>query len=379
MKLIIVAWQGVLSEPLKSILAVVALTLGMLGFVTVTSAQGVLEQTVQRHALLQGGAAATFRAQVETPSAAALEVFREQVSTALAAAATITADAPDLALWADGVPAPELGIHFVDENFRAVRPLPVLYGEWPTDSRYLAPRVVVNTAARETLDVTARYELGAGRSRTAVVISGVVDDGESSPNAYLDWRVLGDFAGEDVRYAISLTGSKLTGAAIQAAGQQLGEFGSVVTIVELHETDTISSLTTELRTTGQVLLVLALLSIGSTIVGVTNVGLSTVRTRTREYSLRRALGASRRQIAIITVIESQIVALVAAGVAFGLSGLTYPFVASLFSAPSGTIIPEFPMSTGWLCLVVASATGLVASVAPAIQASGPDVSSVMRV
>ena len=106
---------------------------------------------------------------------------------------------------------------------------------------------------------------------------------------------------------------------------------------------------------------------------VTNTTLVSVTQRTREIGIRRALGASRRDITVETLAESTMVALV--GGALGLA-----LAAGLVRLASGPI--GLPLALDWgvslASLAAAGGADLVAGWYPARRATRLDVVDAMR-
>lgn len=118
---------------------------------------------------------------------------------------------------------------------------------------------------------------------------------------------------------------------------------------------------------------IAFIALVAAIVVVTNTTLVSVTQRTREIGIRRALGASRRDITVETLAESTMVALV--GGALGLA-----LAAGLVRLASGPI--GLPLALDWgvslASLAAAGGAGLVAGWYPARRATRLDVVDAMR-
>jgi putative ABC transport system permease protein len=109
-------------------------------------------------------------------------------------------------------------------------------------------------------------------------------------------------------------------------------------------------------------------------IGIMNITFVSVKERTREIGLRKALGAKRRTILLQFLIESVMICLIG-----GLVGL----VTALFITFSiERIVPDFPVrfSPGLVLasLVVSVATGIISGLAPAMTASKLDPADSLR-
>ncbi|NTU93440.1 MAG: FtsX-like permease family protein [Chlorobiaceae bacterium] len=109
-------------------------------------------------------------------------------------------------------------------------------------------------------------------------------------------------------------------------------------------------------------------------IGIMNITFVSVKERTREIGLRKALGARRRTILLQFLIESVMICLIG-----GLVGLVTA-VSITFSVQF--LMPEFPVRFSPMLvvasLVVSVATGIISGLAPAISASKLDPADSLR-
>lgn len=381
MKSLVLAWQGIRSEPLKALLTVVALTLGLLGVVSVVAAQGVLSQAVAQRALAQGGPVATFSVSIGgVDEIAEFELAADQLAARTGAIRhSLMVSGTDIELRADGAPVPQIEIRFVDDSLWDIRRSHVTQGQGLPASNFLSPRMLLNVAALKSVSPEAETTVHSPMRGVLATVLGIIDDGENSGFAYLPLSAVPDFlSSQDISPRIILSGGDLTAQHIQAAGSGLRQLGAPYEIKEVSRTDTVETLRRELEATSRVLLALGVLSLISAVAAVATVGLSTARGRSREYALRRTLGASRLQIAIVTVLESQIVAFVAAVMAALVSYLLFPLIIGLFSPPAGLDPPSFSFHWAAFAVLLASVSALVASMLPALVVFRRDNSVVMR-
>lgn len=380
MRTVIVALQGVRSEPVRSVLVVVALTLGMLGFVSVVAADRVLADAVTQRALLQGGPVATFVVTTTAPKGVEdLRTVQRQLAARTGAIhSALSVEAPEVTLWAGGAPQAQVAVSFVSPDLQTVRPFYMTDGTWISGDELLAPTAVVNGAALRLLQNLGPLAVGTQSSRTAATVIGIVEDGLTTPQAYVDIESVMPWWGEVANAKILLTAPSLNADNVRSDGIALTGLGSALDITGVERMDTVEQLADELAATSRVLLVLGAVSLLSTVVGIANLGLATARARASEFTMRRTFGASRWQIASITMLESQTVAIIAAAAATGLSYLLFPTIVGAFQVPGGISPPAYSIDYGILCLVVASATALISSLAPAFLSFRRDISGVMR-
>jgi putative ABC transport system permease protein len=109
-------------------------------------------------------------------------------------------------------------------------------------------------------------------------------------------------------------------------------------------------------------------------IGIMNITFVSVRERTREIGLRKALGARRRTILLQFLIESVMICLIG-----GLIGLVTSVAITLSIQ---LLLPEFPVRFSPMLvlasLVVSVATGIVSGLAPAVSASKLDPADSLR-
>ncbi len=108
-------------------------------------------------------------------------------------------------------------------------------------------------------------------------------------------------------------------------------------------------------------------------IGVANVMLVTVRERTREIGVRRAVGATRRDI----VTEFLIYAVVTSVIG-GLLGLGVGIAAAYIGGSALDVAPAFSAATVTLALVVAAVVGILAGLGPAVQAASVEPTMALR-
>jgi putative ABC transport system permease protein len=108
-------------------------------------------------------------------------------------------------------------------------------------------------------------------------------------------------------------------------------------------------------------------------IGVANVMLVTVRERTREIGVRRAVGATRRDIVMQFLVDAVVISLIG-----GVIGLIVGFVAAFAGGSALGVTPVFSWTAVVLAIVVAVAVGVFAGIGPAAQASSVEPTNALR-
>jgi putative ABC transport system permease protein len=139
----------------------------------------------------------------------------------------------------------------------------------------------------------------------------------------------------------------------------------------VYTTTTLTAVLTMANSVANALTVLLLLVSAVTLavggVGIMNIMLATVRSRIREIGIRKALGATAREIKLQFLIEAVFISL-AGGVLGTLLGLALPISARLFSSFN---IPISPWSIV-IALVISAVIGIIFGTLPANRAAQMD-------
>ncbi|HIG74229.1 MAG TPA: FtsX-like permease family protein [Bacteroidetes bacterium] len=97
-------------------------------------------------------------------------------------------------------------------------------------------------------------------------------------------------------------------------------------------------------------------------IGVMNIMFVSVKERTREIGVRKALGATRRAVLIQFLIEAVVICLVGGVIGVGLAGLVAVGINQVFTA-------QLTLGTVLVAFTICAATGLLFGLAPAWQAA----------
>ena len=108
-------------------------------------------------------------------------------------------------------------------------------------------------------------------------------------------------------------------------------------------------------------------------IGVANVMLVTVRERTREIGVRRAVGATRRDVVVEFLAYAVVTSIIG-----GILGLGVGIGGAFIGGKALSVTPVFSPTTVSLALVVAAAVGILAGIGPALQAASVEPTMALR-
>jgi putative ABC transport system permease protein len=375
-----VAWQGTSRRRLRGILTAASLMIGVLTLVVVQSAQTLVHEATLHRAILRNGPAATVRIGLDPAGSQSWWRARAQRLAPGAKLAAYNGYSSVNVSTNDGEPV-SIDVAAVDPGLIAIRPFEVLAGSWLRSPR-LAPQVVLNRAASAALPPhETSYWFDAPDGRLTVTITGVIDDGDPALNAYI---------ATDSEPALAAAGMRPATRSLLVSGAGLGHdrlAGQLATVAELtghsgevtdvSRVDTVGEFDDQLATQRRIFLAIAVLCLIVGSLGILNIGLSVLRERAEELSLRRALGASRLTIAVIMMLESQIVAAAAAALAIAGAYLAVPwFLAHLTSVQVGS--PSPPPHILALGVLASAVAALAGALAPSVRAALVPIATLLR-
>lgn len=263
-----------------------------------------------------------------------------------------------------------------------IRRFRIVDGRWlqPSDAALLAPAVVVNgTLAEAVGGISASDESATTLTlaeRVSVTVVGVVEDGDSGANAYVVPATLGRWSTPtDWRLVAWLPPASMDAASahMQTIAHRLEAE------LDITRTDDPESVATLVSVIQLVLGTIAFLSLVTGAAGILNLGLATVRYRAREFALRRAFGATRRDVFSIVMVETTFVTTLAGviGLAVAVVGTALTAeLASAFMDPAD--FPPFPIWAAIMAVLLSALLGFLAGVAPARSASSRDIIRAIR-
>lgn len=386
----LIALDEVLSHKLRAGLSVASIVVGVLTLSLVvavgemgrSAAQAVLERQTGRQATLALSVApvtpwdidrATWRTHL-TDRLAMLGARAvsplEQVATSIVSRGTTI----------------KMDLVGVDPEFASIRRVRIVSGRWieAADAAFFAPVVVFNVALanRTGCSVPKRSACSLLLELPQLIVArlvGVVDDGEQIGRGYVVASALDRWASAEESTTLNLVAWVPPTLSSRIASQlksDAARAGDRADVQRLDNPDAINQTVSLLELGLGAMALLALLSGG---MGILNLGLVTVRARSREFALRRALGASRDQIFAAVLLESVVTA--TAGGVLGIvlaflitSGIT-PFMTDFVAAED---LPGFPLAAALAGFLASAALGVAAGSAPAYWATRSTIISALR-
>jgi len=134
-----------------------------------------------------------------------------------------------------------------------------------------------------------------------------------------------------------------------------------------------SAVSSSTKTLTELMAAIAAISLIVGGIGVANVMLVTVRERTREIGVRRAVGATRRDIVVEFLVYAVVTSIIG-----GILGLGFGIAGAFAGGSALSVSPVFSVTTVTLALVVATAVGILAGIGPALQASSVEPTMALR-
>jgi putative ABC transport system permease protein len=385
--LFLAALDGVAAHRARVLLGVLSIVVGVASVSLVVAIGDVGRAAAQEILERQSGRPATFAVSLAVPSWAPVDAAT--MADRLAALATAAGGETARVLRSDGFlewngARQSAGFVGTDPSLAAVRRFRLVAGRWlePDDRGVLGPVLVLNRVAAadvglaEEASLPVPVVLDLGR-RVAGLVVGIVDDGEPYSRAYLP--VAGLARWTDTPSQLLL----LVWVAPERSGFVLDRLTGLASRLEvrteIQRTDDPRAADQFIRIIQLALGTIAALSLVTGGIGVVNLALAMVDQRTKEFAIRRAFGASRRDIFVIVLLESV--------VTVGLGGLLGVGIALTGGAAIGLAlapvlgldqVPAPPLATAGLGLLVTAVLGIAVGIVPARRATSRSVIRAIR-
>jgi putative ABC transport system permease protein len=134
-----------------------------------------------------------------------------------------------------------------------------------------------------------------------------------------------------------------------------------------------SAVSSSTKTLTRLMAAIAAISLVVGGIGVANVMLVTVRERTREIGVRRAVGATRHDVIVQFLVYAIVISVIG-----GILGLGVGIASAYIGGSALDVAPVFSVTTVTLALVVAAAVGILAGIGPAVQAASVEPTTALR-
>ena len=380
------------SHGLRSALSGLSLYIGIRAVVGVVAAGDVAQDVVIATAEQSHGRQVTVQTQIpkQTVATRGLPAVIRALHSRIAEAGGAYALAYEAVATVTRVgdaPSPAT-ITLVDGALDRVRRLPLVSGHRLDPGTAVYPGgLVANLAAVHRFgSVGTRLTIGldprlAGYPQDLV---GEITDGNPAPMlyqsissaTYLQPSILSTAARLDLYVHADLVGEQALRSAIQEVDADLGIDPSEAEIIRV---DTVGQLVADLDTTRLAFVAISVVTLVVAGIGLLNVGLSTVRDRAKELTIRRATGATRLRVFVLVLSSSIAVGLVAAIAAIAVAAIAVLVVVPHVLSPSSPLrFPVFPYGAAIAGLLAALGASGCGGVIPAFLATRVNMADALR-
>ncbi len=395
---LISAWLDVQSKPLRTLAAIAGMVAAIVAVIIVSAADQLSRDANGDYLARRYGKPVTMSV---TTTAGELDPAVEAEMRDRLAGAGFRAVSPDSRAnlaWAGAAQGQDLGADWVSSAYPDIRVIDIVAGEWPTDTATaLTPHVVVSAKWAQEQGFQGPELIGQplmisiiGDSieprlaRTFPVIIDGVAANSSNAFEYTSILVVSDLP--NPVFAPTLVPTSWL------VRVNPGDVGVLTGIVQAHvdpggtpwyslqradQFDGVGPVLDQQEVTGRAVALIALLIGG---LGILGVGVASVRERSREFGVRRALGASRIRIFAGVVVQSLLEVLLAAAIAVPLAAILLEIYARDLVLDTLPLPANITLPLGSVGAGVGSAllVGLVASLIPATTAARANVIQVLR-
>lgn len=369
--------QDSLAHPLHLTISVIALSIGALSVALTVVLGGLASEVFVAKAEQRTARAITFGSDIVkidpqvtwgASSSAYLEGFRRRGANAI-----VLGEVPFQVQNGSSLIPIQDRVYW--GNYADVRRIPAVEGVWPPSQGIYPPAVAVSAKSSWKINDVLPLVSAAGGTPVAVRVVGRVADGLDEPEVYIPGGVC------EGLFSCELNNSRLLvhGIADQASVASGASSFRGLSFGDWSRVDETASIMDQIATLKNIFLACSIVALFVSVLGMLNLGLSTIEHRSRELSVRRALG----------VTNSENVGLVIGGAV--LTGVLGALFASLMlalvifvvlprtmSQLSGVQLPGFPWGAVGAALLASELTAGLAAVAPALVAGRVEISSVLR-
>jgi hypothetical protein len=376
----------------QRLLAGVGLTLAVLALVAIYTTGVILRQVLVANSEQKFGRLPTVAnaVSVQTVSGSQFEQFMSDVAIYISDrgshyALTTQVGSVSATTAASGTVAPSLVL--VAGQLNGIRRVPLVAGRWFGTGRQIYPGgVVVNQAGEGSLGgvgatVYLQTEVDQGPIRQRIV--GVVADGNPDPTAYasmasvltarpasLDGASLTVYA-HDTRLGLTALENEVTKVSLA--------MGALPIDVAPIEVDQVAQVYGEENATENAFVLATGVALVIATVGLISIGLASVAERSRELTIRRAVGATRLRTFALVMASSITVGLFACGSAVIAGILAVVLVVPhLLDKTLELSAPAFPWIAAEVGIYAGFGAAILGGLIPALRAVGVDLAGALR-
>lgn len=393
MRLLTDAWRDLVAHRGKSLLSAISLFIAVLSIVGVSAAAAVSQDAIVATSEQESGRAVTVEATVsgftlDPARYAALDHALSQRVGALAGGAwAVVADA-DTTVGVAGALSNHTAVQsvkLVGGQLDRIRRLPLVTGRYLEEREPVYPGAVeVNESAMTQLGPVGsqlRVALDAYRPPISFTVVGVIADGLAAPAIYVafgSWVRFDPTLGGSTSLRIDVHSPAASEQAIRAALTTAIADAGMPAAAQVSRRDRADEQRLSLSSAQRAFMAVSAITILVSIVGMTNIGLASVRERSRELSVRRAIGYSQRRIFAVVMSSSLLIGVIVACLAVTLAFVAVAGVLPRLIGNRLIEVPRFPWGAASLGLIASSAASLLGGLAPALAASRAQIATALR-
>jgi MacB-like periplasmic core domain/FtsX-like permease family len=393
MRLFIDSWRDLRAHPGKTVLTAISLFIAVMAIVGVSTAGALSRDAIIAKDEQQSGRDVTIEATFPQFKIGAVEfdavrrALRHRVADQLGGDWAMIVDTDSSVMITAGTSQATAirSVRLVAGRLDRILRLPLVHGRYLAADEPVYPGAAVINEAAETALATVGDRLSMRidpyRPALSLAVVGVIDDGDSAPMVYgslASWVHFDPTLAGATSLHIDIHASRVPETMHRSAMSTAATDAGLPADSIVSRRDRGGEEQLSLSSAQQAFLAVSLIMVLVAVVGMTNIGLASIRERSRELSVRRAIGFTSRRIFGLVLSSSlligMLVALLAVAVAFGVVVVVLPDVIGNRLIH----VPRFPWGTATLALATGFVSALVGGIAPAIAAARTDIAPALR-
>lgn len=377
--------------PTRSLLIGLSLAIGVLAVAGVSAVGALAGEVFIAKEEQQSGRAPTFATVLElSPTAGdSPGEFAKRVADGACASADVSCVVESASVidvvpgeQARGLVASPLAVRWLSGNLQRVYRLPLVAGQW-TGTNTMPTTFVLNEVAAQQLGGVGS-DLTWGSTDTVVryssTVIGVVADGLEEPRAYgqLEAAMSVDSTVLAPELTVKVHGPSISQARVESFSRDL-VFDSHATVKEpVRRVDTVADVAEQLASQRTAFLSASIVTILVVVLGIMNIGLASVRERSRELTIRRAVGATAGNVFAVVMLSSVLISLAVTAVTTALIIAATQLLPRWIAEGSPIVAPTVPWTAVLVAGLTATGTAMLGAAVPAIAATRHDPADVLR-